>query len=95
MDMPVSMTVRIPHDKNVFDLPLIVILDDGPPVDVTLTHPQRHTIDQFESILLREGYPVWRPFRELWQKGDLTVHCPDRLVSVSYTHLTLPTKRIV
>jgi len=81
IDMPVSMTVKIPHSENVFGLPLITILDDGPPVDVTLTHPQRYTIDQLETMLLREGYPVWRPFRELWQSGELTVHCPDRLVS--------------
>lgn len=71
--------------------PLVVLLDDGPPVDVTFSHPQRHTIGQLESILLREGYGVWRPFRDLWTYGDLTVYCPDRLTS--WTLLGLRTAR--
>ncbi len=82
-ELPVALNtgVSVPRDDRFAHLPLVVLLDDGPPVDVTLSHPQRFTIDQLERRISRLGYPVWRPLRPLWQAEDLTVYCPDQLTA--------------
>jgi pimeloyl-ACP methyl ester carboxylesterase len=89
----ISTVLRLPRTARIDGAPLVVLLDDGPPVDVTLTHPQRYTIDQLEARLLREGYAVWRPFRNVWEVGDLTVYCPDQLTS--WTLLGLKSVRAI
>ncbi len=89
----ISTVLSIPKSAGLDGAPLVVLLDDGPPVDVTLSHPQRYTIDQLETRLLRKGYAVWRPYRNVWDVGELTVYCPDQLTA--WTLLGLKSVRAI
>jgi len=77
--MPFERAVRAIPPPEQAVIPLVVILDDGPPVDGTLSRVQARTIDQLVSRIIAARYAVWRPWRNGWPPDSVRVHCPDKL----------------
>jgi len=73
--------VHIPARKSYAPVPLVVLLDDGPPVDVDRRRTQAASISQLQAIILENGYAVWRPLRDAWPPDSILIRCPDELIA--------------
>lgn len=82
-ELPTHVVRRldVPARKSYQPVPLVVIIDDGPPVDSDRTHGQAGRIGQLHQIILREGYAVWRPLENAWPADSVLVRCPDELAA--------------
>ena len=78
---PIARYVHVPQRVKHAPVPLVVILDDGPPVYNTLRGDQAARIGQLASMIGRRGYAVWRPLKDAWPLDSILVRCPDELVA--------------
>ena len=78
---PVVRDVSIPQRTEYKPVPLIVVLDDGPPVDNTVRREQAGRIGQLASLLRQRGYALWRPLKNAWPVDSILVRCPDELAA--------------
>lgn len=78
-DLPTHVVRRVdmPARKNYKPVPLVVILDDGPPVDPDRNREQATRIGQLHGAILQAGYAVWRPLEHAWPRDSVLVRCPD------------------
>jgi pimeloyl-ACP methyl ester carboxylesterase len=81
--------VQMPPRRGFAPVPLVVLLDDGPPVDIDPRRTVAAQIGALQTVLVQKGYAVWRPLRDAWPSDRLVVRCPDELASqVQYGLLT-------
>ena len=79
--LPISGDVGIPRRDKHKTVPLVIVLDDGPPVDNALRREQARRIGQLASMIYRRGYALWRPLKNAWPTDSILVRCPDELTS--------------
>ena len=73
--------VQLPARRTFAPVPLVVLVDDGPPIDIDPRRTQANQIQQLQATLVSNGYAVWRPLRDAWPSDSLVVRCPDKLTS--------------
>ena len=78
---PIVSKVHVPQRTKHAPVPLVVILDDGPPVDNTHSRRQAARIGQLASMIAHRGYAVWRPLENAWPADTIVIRCPDELVA--------------
>jgi hypothetical protein len=78
---PLVRDVSIPKRTEHRPVPLVIVLDDGPPVDNTVRRDQAERVGQLISLLDRQGYALWRPLKNAWPRDSILVRCPDELAA--------------
>ena len=74
--------VHLPERRPYATVPLVVLIDDGPPVNPDTHRRFSGRTSSLVDAIVDRGYAVWRPLRRAWPEGRLVIHSPDRLSSL-------------
>jgi alpha-beta hydrolase superfamily lysophospholipase len=76
-----SREVLIPARRRYQRVPLVVLLDNGPPVNPNYHKPADERVAELTAAIRSEGYAVWRPLRDAWSRDRFQLRPLDELVS--------------
>lgn len=78
---PVSGDIQVPERGKYQRVPLVVILDEGPPVSTDLRRRYDARMGSLAAEIRGRGYAVWRPLQKAWSRDRILLRPAEELAS--------------